>query len=261
MPTVMDPAVEALAQTHRVAQIRNAAIAAWLIRRRWLTAVAGGKMPPGILSELISLIMTYRGKAGLIAAQYGSAAHRQALGDTGSAFTPQVDVPREKLVTSLAVVGLQPGLAIQKKLAHADDPTMQRALLSQLKALNSPVAAATLRHVADAGRDTVKDIAFKQDGEALGYVRITKARCCAFCAMLATRGPVYSEDSFGHSNSWFDGDGPAKVHDSCNCSLALVYSDAAWPTRSVKLQEAWQPGMSLNEWRQFYEKNLRDTLA
>jgi hypothetical protein len=158
------------------------------------------------------------------------------------------------------VVGLAPARALERKLTAADDDTMRRALLQQIKDLGNPIAAAALRHVADGGRDTVKDIAFNQDSEALGYIRITKARCCAFCAMLATRGPVYDEDSFGNSNEWFDGDGPAKVHDSCNCSLALVYTDAAWPARSARLAKEWQPGMGLNEWRRHYEKNLRDTL-
>jgi len=256
----MDPALETLAQRHRVAQLRNATIAAWLIRRRWLASTADGKLPDGLLASLVQAIMTYRGKAGLIAARYGTTARRLSIGGALQTFTPQVAVPVDKLTASLAVVGLQPAEKIIERLSGAE-PDVQRKLLTDLKGLSDPVAYASIRHVADAGRDTIKDIATNQDSQALGWVRVTQPRCCYFCAMLASRGPVYGEGSFGNSNKWFDGDGPAKVHDSCNCSLALVYSDRAWPSRSVKLQEAWEPGMSVNEWRQFYDKHLRDTLA
>ncbi|SIL90379.1 MULTISPECIES: hypothetical protein [Mycobacteroides] len=79
---------------------------------------------------------------------------------------------------------------------------------------------------------------------AIGYARVTDNDPCYFCAVLASQGAVYySEDSFDRSNSlirevkWtsnsdkgtrraFLGDGPAKVHDNCRCTLRPVYREA-----------------------------------
>ena len=64
------------------------------------------------------------------------------------------------------------------------------------------VSGAASRLVLNTGRDTIID-AVKKDRRALGWARVTDSAPCAFCAMLASRGPVYSEagadfQSHGH---------------------------------------------------------------
>lgn len=257
----MSPQIEALAEAHRVAQLRNAVAAAWLIRRNFKAQTAGGSIPKGLLAEIVTEILRWRSKSGVLAATYGRNLRIRMIGGAPQLFTPKVDVPLEKLRVSMLDVGFRPAERLIRQIGVTDDATVQRALTSKLNHLDAKVGAAAMRHVADGGRETIKDIAKNQDKQALGYVRITRPGCCYFCAMLASRGPVYDEGSFGESNEWFDGDGPAKVHDSCNCSLALVYTDEAWPSRSEKLAELWEPGMTLQEWRKFYDAQVRDTLA
>lgn len=107
-------------------------------------------------------------------------------------------------------------------------PTQRRALVAEAKAATTKkLAAAVVRHAQAGGRQTIHRAA-EQDAVALGWVRVTRAKPCAFCAMLASRGLQYrsfKEGSFDESDARFTGDGDAKVHDGCGCSLKPVYSD------------------------------------
>lgn len=111
-------------------------------------------------------------------------------------------------------------------------PQQQRALLAEAKqATTKKVAMAVVRHAQAGGRQTIHE-ASQEDRVALGWVRVTRPKPCAFCAMLASRGINYrpfKEGAFDLSNSRFSGDGDAKVHDECGCALKPVFfkSDAA----------------------------------
>jgi hypothetical protein len=106
-------------------------------------------------------------------------------------------------------------------------PQQQRALLAEAKRVTAgKVASAVVRHAQAGGRQTIHENS-QRDEVALGWVRVTKAKPCAFCAMLASRGLQYrafKEGSFDLSDARFTGDGDAKVHDNCGCSLKPVYS-------------------------------------
>lgn len=106
-------------------------------------------------------------------------------------------------------------------------PQQMRALEAEAKQVTTKkLAAAVVRHAQAGGRQTIYDNS-QRDSVALGWVRVTRADPCAFCAMLASRGLRYrafSEDSFVASNAQFTGDGNAKVHDECGCSMKAVYS-------------------------------------
>lgn len=82
------------------------------------------------------------------------------------------------------------------------------------------------RHVLAAGRDFVVQTAERgtaryKDGRParIGYARVLTGReSCPFCTMLASRGPVYKEDTVLYRK---DG---RKFHDHCDCIAALVLS-------------------------------------
>lgn len=106
-------------------------------------------------------------------------------------------------------------------------PLQQKALLADAKKVTAAkIAASVVRHAQAGGRQTIFDNS-ESDETALGWIRVTRAKPCAFCAMLASRGLQYrsfKEGSFDLSDARFTGDGNAKVHDSCGCSLKPVYS-------------------------------------
>lgn len=105
-------------------------------------------------------------------------------------------------------------------------PAEEKAVISNIKEISTRnVAAAAVRHAQAGGRQTVFENS-KQDRTALGWIRATRAKPCAFCAMLASRGIQYRpfrEDSFEESDLRFTGAGNAKVHDECGCAMKAVY--------------------------------------
>lgn len=129
--------------------------------------------------------------------------------------------------------------------------------------------------------------------EPIGWARFTEDSengPCYFCALLASQGAVYLDaGSFDESNSkmrdiaaWmplgdvqgevaglvnesggerrrraFLGDGPAKVHDHCKCSMRPVYRVRdAMDSRAKFFLRQWEkaPGSSLNEFRKVYRR-------
>lgn len=107
-------------------------------------------------------------------------------------------------------------------------PQMEKALLAEAKQVTAAkLAAATVRHAQAGSRQTIYAAA-EEDRTALGWVRVTRANPCFFCAMLASRGLHYrafTEGAFDMSDARFTGEGDAKVHDECGCSLKPVYAD------------------------------------
>lgn len=123
------------------------------------------------------------------------------------------------------------------------DPARTKALLAEAKsATTEALTAAVVRHAQAGSRQTIHDNS-EQDKTCLGWVRVTKAKPCFFCAMLASRGIKYrafKEGSFDASDARFTGDGDAKVHDSCGCCLKAVYStNDPMVARTEKFSDMW----------------------
>jgi len=51
------------------------------------------------------------------------------------------------------------------------------------------------------------------------FSRIPEPGACSFCLMLATKGPIYYEDSFDGPNARFRGNGTARAHNNCRCTM------------------------------------------
>lgn len=116
-------------------------------------------------------------------------------------------------------------------------------------------AGAASRHVLTGGRQSLLTLV-DADSQALGWARVTDGDPCAFCAMLASRGPVYgSAAAAGFS-----------AHDACACTAEPVYSRSApWPGRAREFQRLWRETTqntsgrdSINAFRRAYEQMQRD---
>lgn len=111
----------------------------------------------------------------------------------------------------------------------------------QLAKTRTKVDGIATRLVTDVGRGAVLD-SVAEDRQATGWVRIAAANACAFCRMLAQRGPVYAEDT-----------AQFQAHDHCKCVAAPIFEG-----------EAWEPDERVRQWRSQYERASRmkgDTLA
>jgi hypothetical protein len=69
------------------------------------------------------------------------------------------------------------------------------------------VSGAVTRRMLDGGRETLL-VSVRRDRRAQGWAQVTSAEPCEFCAMLASRGVVYTATS-----------GVFQAHDHCGCGL------------------------------------------
>lgn len=136
---------------------------------------------------------------------------------------------------------------------------------------------AAVKQVLNGGRGEVQQLVvidakerFKTR-EPIGWARFTedsKTGPCYFCALLASQGAVfYSEGSFKQSNNMirepvakprgnnrtmrraFVGDGPAKVHDHCKCTLRPVYREVdSMDARAKYFLRQWKNMHRDNPW-------------
>lgn len=103
-----------------------------------------------------------------------------------------------------------------------------------MKAAQVNSTGAAVRQTLKGARNVTANVV-KFDRRVLGYARYTDANPCHFCALLASRGAVYSKESFAESDSSFTSNKNAvevprdyirisKVHNNCRCTLRPVYS-------------------------------------
>jgi hypothetical protein len=228
----------ALTAATQRAQLQNMALVTTLAQR----ILAGqdrrtlSQSMAAILSALVPLILRQRSTSALISRQYYQAFRILETGDKDIIDLDEVQHIEEAAIrTSLMVtgpVGYQ--RRVEKIQALKLDPAVEKIQLEE--AWNKTVgefSAAAGRHVINGGREQLLD-AVEHDKIAFGWFRTTSADPCYFCAMLASRGPVYKEDSFDESDARFTGPGNVKCHDHCACGFEPVFD------RSTKLPDVTQ---------------------
>lgn len=137
-------------------------------------------------------------------------------------------------------------------------------------------SGAAARHVLDGGNRSMLTLIGEND-RLVGYIRVTDSDPCYFCAMLASRGPVYRTPRRAGSNVRgsrnanagvpFEGDGAWKVHDHCQCTVEPVYtSSTEWPGRAREFEKLWRDNIrnrysgdeAIRQWRRVYEEHRRE---
>lgn len=144
--------------------------------------------------------------------------------------------------------------------SSALDHALRRTVSTRLsrpesaRAAISDAAGAVARHVEQAGRDSVIAAATLDRAR---WARVPTGReTCAFCWMLASRGPVYtSRQAAGEMRTW---------HDRCDCQVVPVFNRDAWDGREVFLtaQRLWRDstaGHSGRDALNAFRRSLTDT--
>lgn len=248
----------ALDQAYRAAVAQTSILVAGALQLRWTsldpTNLAGTSTD--FLADAVRLILAGRGRAINLANAYTEQVRRLSV-PSAPPFTPPNPRPPslEQIRTSVEFVGIretardfarieatrQSELAKEDGTAGADSANRSAAGARQ-RVMDEGLrrtAGTAVRFVTTAGHDQVIDNV-RADKAALGWTRTTKPACCFFCAMLASRGPVYKQDSFEQSNARFIGLGDHKVHDNCGCGLRPLYSAGdPLPERSEEFDQLW----------------------
>lgn len=216
------PAGAALTRQHRQTQaaIRSLTLQRLLPLWRLLDPARLDATSPGYLEAAVALVRGGHALSARAAASY-YLAFRVAEGLTAGAPPlppPPLDVDRVR--TSLIVTG-----PVEVKRATGMRVPLGRAVDTALTMTSGAVA----RHVAAGGWDTVQG-AVRSDRQARGWARVASGNACAFCLMLASRGPVYR----GEDTASFE------PHDHCSCGIEPVLGDGyQWPETSVAAREQW----------------------
>lgn len=213
-----------LTEIHRLAQARLGAQTAAQMVTAW------GLLDPENLDGTVDawlrlavpVLRSQKAASARLASAYLTAYRNLEVGTAAPAVVPRLaDTldPRQAL-TSLTVTG-----PVRVKLATARGVPVAGA--SQLG--RDASARAAMRLVLDGGRATIVDT-LASDPSAHGWARATSGSPCAFCAMLASRGPSYSEETAGF-----------EAHDGCSCSAEPVYDPAGdWPAGARQYQDLWK---------------------
>lgn len=212
-----------LTEAHRLAQVRLGATTVAAMADVWplldptdLAGTAARWMRPAV-----SVIAEQRAASARLAGNYLAGFKAIELGpENGLPLVVAEEVVVEQVVQSLLATG--PGQVRRSMAAGVQlDAAMDLAL--------STSSAAAMRHALNGGRDTTLRTV-QADPQAAGWARVTSAKPCAFCAMLASRGPVYRQRSAGF-----------KAHDRCGCGAEPIYRpDAEWPAGSRRWERLWR---------------------
>lgn len=171
-----------------------------------------------LVTATLALIRSYNQLSATAAGAYFTV-FRQAEGIAGTA-TPRIAVPPppEEIQGNLYVTGRQ-AYDLGVKSGKSPAAARQNALVRT----SGTVTRLTLA----GGRTTIVDSSLA-DQRALGYARVTAGDPCAFCVMLASRGPVYKEDTVDF-----------EAHDHCSCTGEPFYRGADWPGRGEEFRDLY----------------------
>jgi hypothetical protein len=222
----------ALTEAFKAQQNREAARVAALVALyyRQRVQVEDASSVDRWLSLVIPRIIAASDTGARTAAQYFAAMRRIEV-PTATPFAPRASLGAVDDGVRKSLMAVGPGDYMNKARdirSLEGTPLQEKALLAEAKQVTSvKLAQAVVRHAQTGGRQTVYDNA-EADRTALGWIRVTRADPCFFCAMLASRGIHYrafTEGAFDASDARFSGEGDAKVHDKCGCSLKAVYAE------------------------------------
>jgi hypothetical protein len=209
-----------LTEQHRLGQLRIRAQALQSYTQLWPIWEGDEDSFLKLVTATVVLVHTFRTFSSTYAGSYFES-FRMAEGVPAQAVAlaaPQIE--DAAITTSMYVTGEN---TLREALRAGRTP--QDARSAALTGTSGSVG----RHVLNGGRETLlRSVA--ADEAAIGWTRVTDGDPCAFCALLAGRGPVYKEE----------GTADFQAHDQDGCTAEPVYSrDAEWPGRAREFHDLY----------------------
>ncbi len=141
-------------------------------------------------------------------------------------------------ITALYVTGF---VTIQKQLASGASMDFAE------RAGQAAMLRSAQRRILDAPRQGIIDRAAQSD-QTVGWARVGDGAPCYFCAMLISRGPVYSERTVNF-----------RAHDGCGCGAKMCFRNdpsRGWTDQSRALREFYDANKG--DWRSAYNREMRN---
>lgn len=214
-------------ERHRATQLELRAKALRDMQRLWRSVDPTNleRTIDGFANAAAVLIYEWRAESAEASARYVDEL-RQAEG-AGGAITIMVgDGPSHaELVAAIRGAALA-GIVRARRRGHSVEAAARAGFVRASGTAGAQVLAG--------GRDVVAG-AVRGDDQAVAWARVTSGKACEFCAMLASRGPVFTTAAAA---------GEA-FHDHCACTVEPVYSREAaedrstWPGDAARFREVW----------------------
>lgn len=193
---------------------------------------------PNILRETFPhIVQSHADAAAQVTAQW----YDELLPHTGDfRAIPKVDLPPERIAKTVDWALYAP---TENKPAEPVYQTESDTVLSRL-------SGSAHRMVFDASRDTVISNGEKQK---VKFARYASANACAFCRLLATRGPVYNSEQSATTVVGKRGIASGtrqlgeKYHDACRCVAVPIPAG-----------DAYEPPDYVQKWQKEYEQARSD---
>lgn len=184
----------------------------------------------GTRQNLLAVLAVMVRRYGLAAATLATRQYRmtrEAAGVSG-VFTviPADPAPPEQIATALrwALSGL-----------YGSEPNLEN--------FETKLTGAAEKLVLDTGRRTITENV-QRDRRATGWARVPEPAPCSFCALLATRGAVYKEETVGF-----------RSHDHCRCHAEPIFGRYQAPEQVQRWREIYasiphgKPAQMRNDFR------------
>lgn len=206
-----------------------------------------------VQTQAIALVLRGANAAATLTQQY----IRQHAAVEGRLVIPSRAVPERSVVgASLRITG---PVAFKIHMSSSGG-----AVAQSVDVMKDQLFAAAMRQTMNGARGTLVQTFFDSD-QVAGYRRVTDADPCFFCALLASRGAVYTKESA--TTVVGRGGRPRgsrqigeSYHDHCQCTAELVYTREQEPPEVAELYQDWlrvTRGLSgqdaINAWRRYWE--------
>lgn len=158
-------------------------------------------------------------QSGAISARYYSLFRTVEIGAPGAAVRPALRPGVDVLAGQIRGAALS-GIIEARRGGLTVPQASQRGLVRTAGALG--------KLILNGGRRTIIT-ATQADRQALGWGRVTSGGACAFCKMLAARGPVYKSAKAADF----------EPHDGCGCTPEVVYRGGDGPIQGNVYAAQW----------------------
>lgn len=179
--------------------------------------------------------------------------HRAALAYLATQQLPSgllIPAPRDYPIAALstAIKHVALDLRITGNPVTQETRANTQVIETARKALEGPVT----RHAQEPAREIAQDIGENPEHENVGWARmLTGAYSCSFCAMMASRGPIYTshETAIGRGGNPLDlyhtahlNKNGKQVGGNCDCVAVPVVSFESWEGYAAfqHLENLWQ---------------------
>ncbi|MDP3984321.1 MAG: hypothetical protein Q8Q52_04850 [Acidimicrobiia bacterium] len=212
-----------LTEQHRLAQLQVRARALRDFLRLWPIWQGDEETFNEMVAATILLIRAYYGLSADVAGGYFQN-FRRAEGVEGEAITRLAG-----LIDQASVIA---GMTATGRNAVRDALRTGRSGEDARTASLVRTSGVVTREVLRGGRGTLlRSVA--EDRQALGWARVTDGDPCPFCALLASRGPVYKADTVNF-----------EAHGDCGCTAEPAYRDSEWPGRAREFKALYGQAVS-----------------